>query len=108
MRRLIFLAVGVLFCLGPAVFAQDEGTDDLNRDVFAPFVSRLRVAVRDPQVRITWRDSEDLSDGSYLVYRHTDEINQNTLDAATLSQRLNREWRPTSTPRLKRATTTTR
>jgi hypothetical protein len=84
MRRLIFLAVGVLFCLGPAVFAQDEGTDDLNRDVFAPFVSRLRVAVRDPQVRITWRDSEDLSDGSYLVYRHTDEINQNTLDAATL------------------------
>jgi hypothetical protein len=84
MRRLILLALGVLFCLGPAVFAQDGGTEDLNRDVFAPFVSRLRVAVRDPQVRITWRDSEDLSDGSYLVYRHTSEINQDSLDEATL------------------------
>lgn len=84
MRRLVLLAVGVLICAGPVLIAQDSDPEDLNRDVFAPFVSRLRVAVRDPQVRITWRDSEDLSDGSYLVYRHTAEINQGTLDESTL------------------------
>jgi hypothetical protein len=55
-----------------------------DRDVFAPFVSRLRVAVRDPQVRLTWRDAEDLEGGSYRVFRHVEEITQDTIDDATL------------------------
>lgn len=63
--------------------AESEASDE-QRDVFAPFVSRLRVAVRDPQVRLTWRDSSDLPDGLYRVYRHTTEIVQDTLRNATL------------------------
>lgn len=51
-------------------------------DVFAPFVSRLRVAVRDPQVRITWRDSVDLDSGRYRVYRYTSEINRENFEEA--------------------------
>lgn len=52
-------------------------------DVFAPFVSRIRVAVREPQVRITWRDAEEI-DGPYRIYRHTREINDRTFDNAEL------------------------
>ncbi|MDA3949084.1 MAG: hypothetical protein PF508_07635 [Spirochaeta sp.] len=63
---------------GTPTFTEDE------RDVFAPFVSRLRVAVRDPQVRLTWRDSDDLESGSYRVYRHTEEITRDTIDDAAL------------------------
>jgi len=59
-----------------------------DRDVFAPFVSRLRVAVRDPQVRLTWRDAEDLEGGSYRVFRHIEEITQETIDQATLVARV--------------------
>ncbi len=55
-----------------------------DRNVFAPFVSRLRVAVRDPQVRLTWRDAGDLDGGSYRVYRHTTEITSETFPGATL------------------------
>jgi len=79
-RRVFYVAV---LCLAlssiaapPTVSAQDGG-------VFAPFPSRLRVAVRDPEVRLTWRDAAaDVA--SYRVYRHTDEITADNLSEATL------------------------
>lgn len=67
-----------------SVVAQDRDRVEERRDVFAPFVSRFRVAVRDPQVRITWRDSQDLEDGLYQVYRHDREITVDTFENATL------------------------
>lgn len=78
------LSIGTTF-----VAAQDGETDTLSfteedRDVFAPFVSRLRVAVRDPQVRLTWRDAEDLDGGAYQVFRHTQEITQDTIGDAEM------------------------
>lgn len=75
---ILFALIAV--ALTAPIFAQDDVTAET--DVFAPFVSRLRVAVRDPQVRITWRDSVDLEGGRYRIYRYTSEINQNTIDAA--------------------------
>ena len=84
MRRLVLFTVGLIAAVGVLAPAQDATEEGLNRDVFAPFVSRLRVAVRDPQVRLTWRDSTDLSNGTYRVYRSTEEITQDTIDDATL------------------------
>ena len=84
---LILLVVGTVSAQTPGSDGGASGTPTFteeDRDVFAPFVSRLRVAVRDPQVRLTWRDSDDLESGSYRVYRHTAEITQDTIDNAAL------------------------
>ncbi len=80
----ILLFISIAIGLGSVLplFAQDSDPIDDRRDVFAPFVSRLRVAVRDPQVRLTWRDSVDLEEGSYRIYRHTREITADTFENA--------------------------
>lgn len=52
--------------------------------VWAPFASNLRVAVKDPQVRITWTDVPDF-EGTYRIYRSTHEIRQDNLGSATLA-----------------------
>ncbi|MFP4066050.1 MAG: hypothetical protein ACLFS5_00945 [Spirochaetaceae bacterium] len=54
---------------------QDDG-------VFSPFPSRLRVAVGDPEVRLTWRDAEESAIAGYLVYRHSREITRETFEEA--------------------------
>ena len=86
MKRAIWIVFAVILTAGliPSITAQESAQTTERTDVFAPFVSRLRVAVRDPQVRLTWRDAEDLTDGTYNIYRHTTEINQSTFDEATL------------------------
>lgn len=84
MRRIALLMMGILVFLGLAAGAQEAPQDDINQEVFAPFVSRLRVAVRDPQIRLTWRDSTDLSEGTYRVYRHSQEITAQSIDDAEL------------------------
>jgi hypothetical protein len=53
------------------------------KDVYAPFVSRLKAAVRGPQIKLTWKDSPDI-EGNYLVYRHTDEITLENFGKAVL------------------------
>ncbi len=73
----------------PTLLSAQTVVDEADRqDVFAPFVSRLRVAVRDPQVRITWRDSEDLDGGTYQVLRSTGEITAETIPAAEVVARI--------------------
>lgn len=86
MKRGFWIAItfSLIFSLTPPINAQNTAQDTDRTDVFAPFVSRLRVAVRDPQVRLTWRDAEDLENGTYEIYRHTSEINQDSIDEATL------------------------
>ena len=74
----VLIVILLLLCALP-VFAQDDADAT---EVFAPFVSRLRVSVRDPQVRLTWRDAEDVS-GPYLIYRHTEPITDRTISDAT-------------------------
>ena len=70
----------LLFGALVAATAQDQ-TDE--SQVFAPFISRLRVSVRDPLVRLTWEDAEDVS-GPYLVYRHTEQITSDNIGETTL------------------------
>ncbi|MFW5694148.1 MAG: hypothetical protein ACOCYB_03195 [Alkalispirochaeta sp.] len=89
MRRNAHLTLGILVFVGGTFLAvpasaQETPQDEMNQEVFAPFVSRLRVAVRDPQIRLTWRDSTDLTDGTYRVYRHSREITTDTIDDAEM------------------------
>jgi hypothetical protein len=58
LKRIVFLIVtGIVVAASPAA-----------QDVFAPFVSRLAVEVKNNLVRLTWRDSEDAR-GPVYVYR---------------------------------------
>jgi hypothetical protein len=47
-----------------------------------PFVSRLKAAVREPQIKLTWQDSFDPL-AEYIIYRHTQEITSENFKEAT-------------------------
>lgn len=49
-----------------------------SESVFAPFVNRLRIAVKDPQIRLTWEDVPGFT-GTYLIYRNNTEISLDNL-----------------------------
>jgi hypothetical protein len=66
MRNKLIIAV-----LAALLFIPNLTADE--KDVYAPFVSRLKAAVRGPQIKLTWKDSPDIT-GNYLVYRHTEDI----------------------------------
>lgn len=77
-----FVLAAALLALGAAsLIAQD--TDEQAVRVFAPFISRIRISTRDPEVRLSWQDSQDV-EGLYRVYRHTAEITVDTFRLATL------------------------
>ena len=80
--RKIFLSVLFSVLSFSTLSAQD-------RDVFAPFVSRLKVRTEESSITITWQDTEDV-DGTYLIYRHTREIGtgnfKNAVKLAELSK----------------------
>ena len=80
------ILLSFLLLLTLTTVAQEGGPQTVfeeETDVFAPFVSRIRVAVREPQVRITWRDADEI-DGPYRIYRHSSEINNRTFPQAEL------------------------
>lgn len=74
------LALALLFS-GTNLFAQTQD--------YAPFVSRLKAAVKGPQIKLTWQDAAD-RDVEYRIYRHTREITPETLHEAALVVRLER------------------
>lgn len=53
----------------------------VSREVFAPFASRIRVSAENGSVKVTWEDSDDV-EGSYIIYRHTKEITNDTFSGA--------------------------
>ncbi len=73
------IVVCVLLCFAPLLWAQEEATGD----VFSPFVSRLRAQVESNTIILSWRDTSDV-DGTYLVYRHTQEIGPANFQQAEL------------------------
>ncbi|MFW6215066.1 MAG: hypothetical protein ACOC45_03885 [Alkalispirochaetaceae bacterium] len=75
---LFFLAASLLFAQESGIGVPEDQTD-----VFAPFVSRLRVAIREPQVRLTWQDAGEI-EGAYRVYRNEEEIDERTFADAQL------------------------
>jgi hypothetical protein len=46
-----------------------------------PFVSRLKAAVSDYQIKLTWKDSTEVT-GVNLIFRHTEEITEGTIGKA--------------------------
>jgi hypothetical protein len=79
MMRRILPILALVVCLGP-VFAQTG-------DVFAPFVSRLKVTAEGSAIRLTWKDTRDVPAGSYAIYRHTEEITaENFSEAVKLGE----------------------
>lgn len=81
MTRLVRLSM--ILMLTAATLPAQSGEDA----VFAPFVSRLRLAINDPQVRITWEPAPGEVTG-YFIYRSDSEITTATLDEAELVARV--------------------
>ncbi|MFW5743297.1 MAG: hypothetical protein ACOC2D_08470 [Spirochaetota bacterium] len=80
-RSTLYLALCATFVFVPALSWSQA--DAHSEPVFAPFASRVRLAIADPRVRITWADAEAvLSD--YRIYRSTEPITTETLGEAEL------------------------
>jgi len=56
---------------------------DAPEQVYAPFARRVRVALKEPQIRISWEDVSGIAE-SYQVYRFTEEITDENFSQATL------------------------
>jgi hypothetical protein len=56
---------------------------DSSAESFTPFAQNLRVATREPQVRISWEDNSGIAK-KFLLYRHNLEIVGSNLSQATL------------------------
>ncbi|WP_460052253.1 tetratricopeptide repeat protein [Spirochaeta dissipatitropha] len=81
-RLRCLVAAGFLFCLLPALLTgQTSSSQD---EPFFPFISSLRVAVRDDSVRLTWRDVPAYN-GNYRIYRHHQVISESNLRYAELA-----------------------
>lgn len=61
-----------------AVFTPYAQTD---REVFAPFVSRLEAKGEHGSIKLTWRSSNDI-EGRCIIYRHTEEITSSNFSEA--------------------------
>ena len=64
-----------------------QPTEVAEENVLAPFVSSLRTAVRDAQVRLVWRDSRYHAGGVYRVLRsRSDIVSTNLSDAEVIAE----------------------
>ncbi|MCL1817958.1 MAG: hypothetical protein FWG35_03440 [Spirochaetaceae bacterium] len=89
MKTIILILIAAFcICLALPLHAEEKGWQGTAARV-EPFVNRLKAAVRGPQVKLTWRDSADLS-ADYLVYRHTREITPENFKQAALVVRVER------------------
>lgn len=50
-------------------------------DIFAPFVSRIKIALNTSSVKLIWKDSNDI-DGKYLIYTSSEEITEENFNKA--------------------------
>lgn len=92
MKKICVFGIMCAFCVlaGVSLYAQDRPrTPENGNPEIEPFVSRLKAAVKGPQVKLTWQDSRDES-AHYAVYRHTREITQENFRTATLVVRVPR------------------
>ena len=71
-----FLAAAMVLVLSPMLAAAQQ-------EPLTPFASRLRAEPVGYQIKLTWRDSPDVT-GTYKVYRAAEEITPQNLDKALL------------------------
>ncbi len=85
MKRTLFTAALAFACAaalaGQAGSVVPEPEEASGGDIFAPFPSRIRVAMKGLSVILSWEDSPDV-DGDYAVYRHTKAIDSTTFPDA--------------------------
>ncbi|MBN2553385.1 MAG: hypothetical protein JXB06_11485 [Spirochaetales bacterium] len=76
MKKVAPLLLAVL--VAAAVFPQEAGKQSA-----VAFVSKLKAKAVDSRIHVSWRNPANLQ-GSILLYRHTEEIDQSNLDEAEL------------------------
>lgn len=64
--------------------AQDSSTQRADTESAVPYASRLRAAVADPRVRLSWSDAGGITGEAYEVYRAETQIIADTFDQAEL------------------------
>ncbi len=74
MKRIV-----LCFALCVSAFAAAQTQDDA--DVFAPFATRILASVGPDSIAVSWSDAQDV-EGTYLVYRSTQEITRESLTSA--------------------------
>ncbi len=74
---ILSLSVAAVFALSAQTTSSEEGS------VFAPFVSRIRVAVKDDLVKVSWLDSHDAI-GPVFLYRSKYVFSSSSLPKAEL------------------------
>jgi len=67
------------------LFSQSSSSSEL----FAPFVSRIKAVVNDQEIVLSWKDSPDLENSSYEIYRHSEKITEENWEEATLMETIN-------------------
>jgi hypothetical protein len=82
-RTAILALLVAAVCGLPAVSQETDGQETGGQEAMSPFVSGLRVAIRDPRVRLTWREEHD-SVALHHIYRATAEITEDNFDQAEL------------------------
>lgn len=80
---ILLLSLILSILASPMMVRGQDAESDATGEVFAPFASRLRISIRDPQVRLTWVDADDVA-GPYRIYRHTEQITARTFPEALL------------------------
>jgi hypothetical protein len=80
MKKVLLLLLVLL--IAALAYTQEAGTESA-----VPFVSKLKAKVDESHILITWHNPKNLK-GSILLYRHIEEIDAQSLDAADLIARL--------------------
>ncbi|MBN1698285.1 MAG: hypothetical protein JW881_12295 [Spirochaetales bacterium] len=80
MKRTFVPVIVVFFMAAVNIAGQNYGPDE-----FSPFVSRLTATVSDIAIVLMWKNPKDI-DGTILVYRYTEKINdENIADADVIA-----------------------
>jgi hypothetical protein len=66
----------------PAAVLVSLGAQENDEQNGTPYARRLRAAVGDPQVRLSWRDTQALTGEAYEIYRSTTQITAETFEQA--------------------------
>ena len=82
MKRTLFLTIIIV-----TVFASITPVYSQVDSIFTPFVSRIKTVPTKSSVKISWKDTTDVT-GNCIIYRHTSAINSDNLKDAVKAARV--------------------
>ncbi len=81
-RRIPLLLFAVILTFSLPL-SRDLGAQNREgKELFAPFVSRIQAQQQGRRITISWKDSSDITQGRYLVYRLREEITDGNFSSA--------------------------